>query len=171
MSTATEERKIEEQGPTATSLLEGIPGSLRFHPITISYTGRFMPWRRASGLSSDEQAKARKGERVVIGGCPRCSGTTWREVVYHRGRYRTRIPSTGVVHAVECSVNSWRENVEGWRQVEEGVKTWDEITRIRKLMEYGPWLLKELGLPTELRDVDWYVKYAYKWENHIPGDE
>src|SRR5208283_5506076 len=131
MSTTIQEKKIEEQGPTFACIRHnGDP--LLFEYITISYTGRMMPWRRASGLSSDEQAKARKGEIVVIGGCPCSWGTTWREVVFHRGRYRTRIPSPAVVKAVESQVNDWHRNREAWRRVYEGVKEWDETTRIKK---------------------------------------
>jgi hypothetical protein len=169
MSTTIQEKKSEKQGPTCAFIWTEDPGDLG--KITISYTGRMMPWRRASGLSSDEQAKARKGERVVIGGCPCSWGTTWRQVVYHRGRYRTRIPSPAVVKAVEVSVYDWHMNEECRRRVEEGVKTWDEFTRIKKLMQYGPQLLAELGLPTEQRDMHRYVKVAYSWDNGILGDD
>ena len=167
MNTATEERKIEEQGPTFAFMWTEDP---RDSGITISYTGRFMPWRRASGLSSDEQEKARKGNRVLIGGCPRCSGTTWREVVYHRGRYRTRIPSAEVLYWVEIAVYDWREMKERDRKVEEGMKTLDEITRIRLLMAYGPKLLAQEFANT-LEDIDCCVELAYRWDTGLIGDD
>ena len=169
MNTATQEMKIEEQGPTCVSLWDR--DRRVCEDVTISYTGRGMPWRRASGLTSDEQEKVRKGEIVVIGGCPPSRGTTWRQVIYRGGRYRTRVPSEVVAGRVEAQVYDWRMNVEGWRRVREGVKTWDEFTRIKKLMQYGPQLLAELGLPTEQRDINVFVQYAYKWDNQIPGDE
>src|SRR5208283_4899021 len=107
----TQEKQIEEQGPTFAMIWHNAPDF--FEDITISYAGRMMPWRRASGLSAADQAKARNGEIVVIGGCPASSGTTWRQVVYRGGRYRSRIPSATVVEAVDRSVNDWRCNKEG----------------------------------------------------------
>ena len=129
-----------------------------------------MPWRRASGLSRDEQAQIRKGETVVIGGCPRSRGTTWRQVVYRGGRYRTRLPSEVVAGRVEAQVYSWRMNEEYRRRADEGVKTLDEITRIRMLMAYGPKLLAQWCVNT-LDDIDYCVELAYRWDNGLIGDD
>ncbi len=169
MSTIIQEQETQNRGPTFAFLWHKDTDCLE--RIAISYTGRFMPWRRASRLSPDERARVRRGEHVVIGGGPPSHGTTWREVVYHRGRYRTRIPSTAVVDAVECQVESWHYITEGWRRAREGVKEWDEITRMRKLIQYGPRLLAEFELPTEQRGIDYYLQLAYKWDNHITEDD
>jgi hypothetical protein len=164
---STQEREIEEQGPTFAYIKHK---DLIYEDITISYTGRWMPWRRASGLTRNERAKVRRGKRVFINGCPASHGITWREVVYRKGRYRTRILPRTVANEVDAFVRQWRETVEGWRRVEEGVKEWDELTRIRKLMQYGPYLLQH-GLPNKESDIDFAVQLAYKWDNKIPGDE
>ena len=105
MNTTVQEKNIEEQGPTGFWTFDRNLGVHR--PVSISYTGRMMPYRRVSGLSSAEQAKTRKGEIVVIGGCPPSGGTTWRQVVYHLGRYRTRVPSEAVVGWVDGAVGEW----------------------------------------------------------------
>lgn len=105
MNTTFQERKIEEQGPTGFWMFDQTLGDSR--PVSISYAGRMMPYRRVSGLNTVEQTKVRNGELVVIGGCPPFGGTTWRQVVYRCGRYRTRMPSEALVGAVEGAVGEW----------------------------------------------------------------
>jgi hypothetical protein len=107
MNTTTQERKAENRGPHGTWLCEGGIDNLRDTHITISHTGRIMPYRRASGLSWAERSRVRNGEIVVIGGCPQSGGTTWRQVVYRRGRYRTHVPSPAVAGAVDSAVAEW----------------------------------------------------------------
>ena len=165
MNTVT--REIESQGPRSALMWRTNPRG--FDHITISYDGRMMPCRRASGLSPDEQAKVRNGEIVVIRGFSPSGGTTWRQVVYRHGRYRTRLPSAAIVEAVAHSMNEWDWN-SGWLRVKEWREKWDETTRIKKLMEYGPALLKR-GLPGDPADLDFCFALAYKWDNNIPGDE
>ena len=118
--------------------------------ITICKTGRAMPDSRASGLTRDEREHARNGDLVVIHGCPPYrDGTTIRQVVYRRGRYRTRKPCAEVVSEVTKALRpspdldlTWMPD---WRE------KWDTETCVQKVIEYLPDLKSSgaLGLVDE----------------------